>query len=350
MASKKSIKRATSRLLLKARTSVAAVVAAAIILILPFYNQPPVTKLTKTQFDASKMLWNDAADVLLIGDSRTYITIDSEMLAKQLEVPTDRVLNAGMSGQNYTTAYLDYAERVLASPSSSASSYRTIVLGLTAYSLTDPELDQFSGYDDLLSHTWLNLHLERDLPWYTGIEPIWPGELPGILGFGQPPKRITESEAGRSYLPSGFCASEPTRYDESVCLKEYEEHARQGLRVHRPTLEKVCQRIEEWTSKGIIVYAFRPPSCPSMDKLENESLGWDEHLISESVKRAGGYWLDLDRTTDIRSYDGSHIDLKSAKVFTTRLANAIVSASPDQVRRSTSTRPTKVVFYGFERE
>lgn len=308
---------------LRNRFSIATATAVLVLAILPLLNQAPATHLTVDQFDARKMLWQDCAEVVVLGDSRTYLTIDPHLLGESLGYPESAVYNLGMSGQNFYRRYLDHARAALTSPETS-SRRPTMLVGITAQTLFDPELDPHSQYAHLESFSPLELWLRSSCPWYAGTDPIWPGELSGVLRITSPPNRCLNH--GRHYFPNGFCAATPTEYDTSVCLATYKGYSRAGLRVNEEATTTLMTYLESWVADGIAVYAFHPPSCAAMDRLEADSLGFDTTALAARVRQSGATWLECDRQTEIRSYDGSHIDVDSARVFTRRVARAIIES------------------------
>jgi hypothetical protein len=67
-----------------------------------------------------------------------------------------------------------------------------------------------------------------------------------------------------------------------------------------------------WTSKGIRVFGFRPPTTIAMLQLENEMSAFDEKALIAAFTAAGGTWIPVD-FSKYHSYDGSHLDEASAE-------------------------------------
>lgn len=82
------------------------------------------------------------------------------------------------------------------------------------------------------------------------------------------------------------------------------------------------RRVEKWTKQGIIVFGVRPPSTAEMVKLEEALSGFDESDFVQKFIKAGGIWIPVD-TAGLESYDGSHLERKSAIAFSKQLGKKV---------------------------
>ncbi|MGD8377808.1 MAG: hypothetical protein PVF68_16880 [Acidobacteriota bacterium] len=73
-----------------------------------------------------------------------------------------------------------------------------------------------------------------------------------------------------------------------------------------------------WSSEGIAIFAFRPPSCPELTQLESEACGLDEVAFVRRFEDAGGRWLDPEG--DYPTYDCAHLESAAAVRFSEGLA------------------------------
>ncbi|HNW52593.1 MAG TPA: hypothetical protein PKH79_16035, partial [Prolixibacteraceae bacterium] len=79
------------------------------------------------------------------------------------------------------------------------------------------------------------------------------------------------------------------------------------------------------------VVGFRPPVTVPMKMLEDTMGFYNETAISARFNEAGGHWIHLN-STEYKTYDGSHLDLKSAMKLSEVLAHQVsgILAQPEK--------------------
>ena len=115
--------------------------------------------------------------------------------------------------------------------------------------------------------------------------------------------------------------------NEASELKSYARNFQFGP-VKQDVIQYFLKMVREWSSQGIVVIAFRPPTTERMLKLENQVSGFDEDLFVKMFEQAGGYWINVPQYGVYRCYDGSHITADSALALSRYLASEICTRIP----------------------
>jgi len=266
------------------------------------------------RFWTQKAHWrHQQFDVVVTGDSRIYRCVSSD--AMQEALPGYRIGNFGFDSVGYDQTYLVDAEQLV----NSRSSKRTIVLGVSPWSLTR----RASADNGFLQ--------EKRRPAAEVAERLY---LKPMLSFFRPVSVPEFLAAARKEQDS---VSQPLYHqnhhaDGWVASRLYPEAPESALALYQVNFANnpvdhgienaLFQTIRQWTQKGIRVFAFRPPATAAMVELENSSGGFDEKEFVLHLAEAGGQWLDFD-VAAYHSYDGSHLDEDSARHFSRDLAASI---------------------------
>jgi hypothetical protein len=75
-------------------------------------------------------------------------------------------------------------------------------------------------------------------------------------------------------------------------------------------------------AKNVEIIAFRPPSTYQMEQLENTLGQFDEDYVKDELHKIGVHWVPFNNS-DFVSYDGSHLQYKSAEKMSTQLGEYI---------------------------
>jgi hypothetical protein len=271
-----------------------------------------VTGLPPSEFWAEKMAWRACADLVLAGDSRTYVGVAPEGMRESR--PGRRVLNFGFDNGAFTGAYLDAVERIL----DPASPHRTVVLGITPHALTlDAARD---NWFERLRRTGaprphpLKLKLSRLLDRFS--EPV-PPEKAFLLLFD--PESAPRHR--REYRADGWMASRLTPEMPGKGLEVASGWFREGG-VDEGMVAALIDRVERWTASRIRVCAFRPPIAPELAAFEDRAGRFDAAAFRKRFEAAGGLWVAI-APEAYRTYDGSHLDRDSALDLGRQLARLL---------------------------
>ena len=71
-------------------------------------------------------------------------------------------------------------------------------------------------------------------------------------------------------------------------------------------------KLKQLVLSGINVIAFRVPTTEQMEILEDSISGYDENFVKNSLIQHSITYLDF-QNSDFSSYDGSHLNEKSAR-------------------------------------
>ncbi len=267
--------------------------------------------LLKTKnFWLKKTFDNNKYDVIICGDSRVYRGVSPQAMNSEFE-NTD-ILNFGFSSGGYS----DIMYRAINHRLDSKSERKILILGISPYSLTPRAAQNKSLYH------YQNIKRE---------ERIENQYFSGVLEFFIPftPIELERKMIGKSFLnpkietfnSSGWVASDFVNRDPEYALKSYQTTFNNN-QVSEQLVHKLCLQISEWKSEDIEIYAYRPPTTNKMVTLEDSLSGFKQSEIILALKEAGAQWIDLSDQT-YYSYDGSHLQEKSAIQFSIDLAQKI---------------------------
>jgi hypothetical protein len=274
----------------------------------PMYN----VVAAKTGFFINKIHSPQTYDMVVMGDSRALRGISPEEMQTILE---DRsILNYAFHAGGLNNEMFDAAERRL----DPASKNRTVLLAVTSLSLL-PLKEANEQYREYLAKPADQVQLYRHAPELANLfQPMEPSIfIRNMLSLK--PLLMLEQE----FHDSGWIASNRYPNDVSEDLEGYGYKIRQYHLVDR-LIDDCLTRTDRWVEQGIEVYAFIMPSEPARVALEDSILGFDRGAFIAGFEAAGGVWLDID-DQGYQVYDGSHLDVASARKLSRVLANALKS-------------------------
>jgi len=261
------------------------------------------------KFWATKITWQNCADMVITGDSRALMALSPAELEKVF--PDARILNYGFGANWYSQEYLEAVENMIMPDSTN----KRIFMGITAHSLTDRKETQ-GLFLELKSYSRQTLYIDKNFA--------------AILDFLEPMSfndayhglfpDSAETRTIKHFYPDGFVGVHkiPLQRNE---LKNY-KRLFQKRKVSDKTIKKVTDFVSKWTNEGIIVYGFQPPSCKEMVELEKNDSGFDEENFIKIFRQAGGIWIDVDKTA-YESFDGSHLQDDGALQFSRYFAERV---------------------------
>jgi hypothetical protein len=259
--------------------------------------------------------WYNDCNLVAAGDSRTTLSIDPDQLVKNKKF---RGVNFGFNGNALSENYLNKINMLL-----SPRKPNVIVFGITPHMFVPHAFK-----DNEFLHYKPPSIGERIFSWSFGskwhtFSIMTVNEIRYYLTGGDfqlPMKMIRHSNGW-------LAASENNSDDESKTLKDYERHFQFGP-VKPDVMQQFFDRVKKWSSKGIVIIGFRPPTTENMVKLENRLSGFDESEFVQKFEQAGGYWINVPQYNVYRCYDGSHITAGSAKDLSDKLCAEICSRIP----------------------
>lgn len=263
------------------------------------------------------------ADVVLAGDSRVYRALSPA--AMRFELGRLRIVNFAWSSSGFSPAYLAAIDRQLDPRSARAS----VVLGITPWTLT-PRSETETNFVEWQRKS--RLGLEADL-----LLGRVAGRLESLIPFVP---RLRGREYRQDFQDDGWVASRLEPPDPEFALESY-GRAFVGNTVSRAMTDSVLKQVGLWRSRGVRVYAFRPPTTVAMVRLENDVSGFDQAGFVAAFTAAGGVWIDVPQARVYESYDGSHIVDRAATRFSHDLARTLrwLHEHPDVNRRPIDIGP-----------
>ncbi len=273
-------------------------------------------------FWAQKLLWDREFDIVIAGDSRVYRGVSPEAMESAL--PDRRIANFGFSACGFSKPYLKATEALL----DHNSTQPTIILGVTASTLT-PSATKENGF--------LSLRKLRQFQ-------LAQLALLGRVSFFFSPYDLEEvqnlfrkSKVGYTLVwhTDGWVQSRKVPEDPTEAVRIYRRQAKKARwrsRVSEPIVANLLETVREWRRRGILVYAFRPPTPQAMVEVETTFMKFDEAAFVQQFQEAGGVWLPF-QAEQYHSYDGSHLRDDAAVEFSTDLGRALRRADLAQAIR-----------------
>jgi len=288
-----------------------------IVVLAGIFKPAPVDPLLRAKtedarFWVVKTHFSGPCDMMLLGDSRLYRAVSPA--AMQTVLPGYRILNFGYSsGGLNPIMYQEVAKRL-----HGTRLPKIVVLAVTPYSLT-PEAARNEHFVQELTRTREDIYQRRYInPYLKFFEPTTPHRISRALRG----KKVLPSELYyQEFHDDGWIASWIVPDNPAKALASYRETFSKTQ--VSPHLEDELMRYTKiWSAKGIRVFAFRPPTTRAMVVLEEQLSGFDEKTFVKRFREAGGVWLSFPPAR-YHSYDGSHLNKKSAIILSEDLAAKI---------------------------
>lgn len=289
---------------------------AAIVGLWAFFVPPDIEyrrDVVRDAFWSYKVFGDDRYDIVAAGDSRVYRGISPDDLAVAL--PGRRIFNFGFSSGILDGELLARAEEKL-DPSGS----RTLLIAITPHALTAKKNEQVA---ELLATP----REERFMTRY--------GERVRLFFHRMSPKRFFELLSGGDIWKdtanyreeyerrTGWVASsyrQEKGFDET--LRSY-----RAMRAKFPVIPARVAALRDTAaalrSRGVKVFFFYMPSSDPMQELEREWPGFDYAAIRRTLESVGAESLDGAVPTGLHSYDGSHLDERSARELSRALGRGM---------------------------
>ena len=278
----------------------------------------PLSRIEKLQlqsdlFWAEKVYGKSQYDVLLMGDSRTYMGVSPKTLRSR--VPHVSIYNFGFSSGRINEQLLREAEKRI-----QKNGERFLIFSCTSCNLIDTKNKHFFSIQKptVFSH-------------------IFP------LHFIQTKDYLQRMDSGSVAL--GFL-SQKRKKDEVICRNALGMYNNSFAK--RPFLpsdfEHFVQNLKWCKKNNIKVVAYRMVSCREMDELEDKLSGVDWNKIRQAVRREGFVWLErppsplLERIEE-HCWDASHLNAEGAELFSNWLGQEL--AKLDWFKENQQTSETE---------
>lgn len=272
-------------------------------------NPPLVNTESRNAFWLNKTLSEDKFNIIVGGDSRIYrgFSID-DMVAELPEEITG--MNLGYSSAGFSQKYVNFMANRL-----NSEGPKFLVFGITPHaftdeSVTDELLNEYlavSGFDRYKG-IYLSKYLKYFAPYkISDLRSAWTGEYYDKLN--------------EKFFENGWVSSDKSPESDSVSLEIY-TNMFNLIKVNDSIVNSFIAQVDSLNKQGINIIGFRPPTNPSMTALEDSLSGFNETEIVKQLKAVGATWIELSND-DFNSYDGSHLDSKSARLLGKKVGLAI---------------------------
>jgi len=293
-------------------------IASVLIVVLSFVLPKNKEKYLHDRFWTQKTFAPAKYQVVVLGDSRVYRGISPEVM--EMNLPGMKVLNFAYSNGGLNPVMFKAAEEKL----SEKSQKKIIVLGIspnciTAFSQKNEQFQQerTRPREDIFERLYLNGILYQ-------FSATTPEGIRDLLK-----KKPSTSYYRNEYYSNGYVESEKFPVDTMESISSYTQDFT-NYKVKLQYIERLAWQVNDWSSRGICVIGFRPPASTPMRTLEDSMGLYNETIISARFREAGGHWIEL-KANRYKTYDGSHLDRKSAIMLSNDLALEIKSMlSPEK--------------------
>jgi len=256
-------------------------------------------EIRKNRYWVAKSHSSKQYPVLFAGDSRVFRGISPDHFAA--EINGYDTYNYAYWSNGLGPVYLEGLENKL----DKDSDLKMIVLGVSPHSLT-PRAAKCAHYlyetGRSKEQVLQNLYLSRLQEVFAPFQVLDLKKM--VLGKAKPANyRIT-------YHSNGWVESYWLVPDTTYSTQFYEEIFTDNL-VSQEVIADFLEYVARWSSMGIHVAGFRPPTSGAISLLEREKGGFDEALFVEQFTAAGGIWIALDNRV-YQTFDGNHLEHQSA--------------------------------------
>ena len=268
--------------------------------------KPMNSKLSESIFWNNKINDNNKYNFIIIGDSRAYRGVSTNEIEKI--IPKSEVKNLGFSSGGFNDDVFGLVDKYI-----DTTKNNNIVLAcLTPYSMTNSafggghlkSLRKKTNYD-----RWMINNIYEKLRFF---DPIIPTELAA---------RFFEMGYFHNYHKSGWVESYKFPIERDMSLDIYKNQFKNN-KFENKVFDAFLLNIEKLINKNVKVYVVRMPVYDKLKSVENDFSGFDENYVITKIRESGGSWLNIQDSL-YNTYDGSHLDGKSAKLFSFDISTII---------------------------
>lgn len=278
-----------------------------------FRPKPMNSKSKESCFWNNKVNDTKLYNFIVTGDSRAYRGISPHEIENIFE--GFKVKNLGFSSGGFNRDVFKLVNKYI----DTADNNNIVLICLTPFSLTNSAYE--SGHIKTLEkntgfENWKINNLTKNLSFF---DPIIPSEIAAsYFGLGYYHK----------YHNSGWIESEKYPINRNVALKLYAKEFINN-NFSEKSFQVLLDNINDLTNKNIKVFVFRMPVYDKLKTLEDSLSGFNEINIKSKIINKGGKWIDVQESL-YSTYDGSHLDGKSAKLLSQNIAKTIKDQLVDE--------------------
>jgi hypothetical protein len=269
--------------------------------------------MLKESFWAHKVTADSVYDLVAVGDSRVYRGIDPEEIEAQyfkLNGSKIQALNFGFSSAGLEPYILEKAKALL-----KHDGKRMLLIGISPNSFI--ESSQENGHlKKIESQDAKDLWIKKNI--YPELYVFRRYAISDFVKY-----KHKEFYLEKFNLNSGFVGSSKLPYDSTAAINQYSRQLKAN-KIDTFAVRMFLETLQKLKEEGIKIVAIRIPTTERMRILEDKlTSNFCQDLFSK-IEEEG---IECIRVQDsrIHSYDASHLDEKSAKLLSVKVANLIFS-------------------------
>ena len=259
------------------------------------------------KFWKSKIISNQKYDMVFIGDSRTLCGINPALFDIAVG---NRSYNGAFTGGGINRAIFEHVEKNLLDP---AGTHRAVILGVTPMTManTSRENGHFTG-------------LKKELKKKENFLSEWLDIIFSDIRTKEIKELFSRRKPDKIYHNNGWLekVSEVKPKARRSNLYGYRIYLG-NMKLSELSMQEIAEKTAQWKKQNITVFAFRMPTFPEMDKLEDESGKYDIAQLKKRFQSVGVVWLEVHSRNKYNSYDGSHLERNDANKLSADLAEQI---------------------------
>ena len=245
--------------------------------------------------------------MVFAGDSRTLCGIDPKFFDAAVG---GKAYNGAFTGGGINAVILEHIDKTLLNK---AGGKKAVVLGITPMSMA--ENSRGNGHFDSLQKSLKEKESFAAECLEILFSEIRTKELKSLL---------KKRKLDKVYHVNGYLekiseikpkARRSNLYGYKVYFKDY--------KFSQNSEREILSYTERWKKDNVIVFAFRLPTMPEMDALEDSFCQENIYAFKNSLTAAGGVWLEVQNRSKYNSYDGSHLERGDAAELSKDLAGQI---------------------------
>jgi hypothetical protein len=269
--------------------------------------------MLKESFWAHKVTADSVYDIVAVGDSRVYRGIDPETIEAQyfkLKGSKIKALNFGFSSAGLEPYILEKAKALL-----KHDGKRMLLIGISPNSFI--ESSQENGHlKKIESQDAKDLWIKKNI-----YPELYMFRRYAISDFVKYKRK--EFYLEKFNLNSGFVGSSKLPYDSTASINQYSRQLKAN-KIDTVAVRVFLETLQKLKAEGIRIVAIRIPTTERMRILEDKLTSNFCQDLFIKIEAEGIECINV-QDSNIHSYDGSHLDEKSAKLLSIKIADLIFS-------------------------
>jgi hypothetical protein len=279
-----------------------------------FHSLSPNTDETRViennSFWKKKTFDKNNYQLILCGDSRVYRGLAPQAMNEIL--PGISITNFAYGSAGFDEVMLKQIDKRI----DFDAPKKMVVLGLTPLSITAEGMHNYHMNYELETKREELIELLYFKSFFQFFVPITLDQIRQKIKGNE-----FKTSFHQEYTYTGWVASYEDKPWPESALKSYSTRFINN-QVTEKNIQLVLDQVQKWTSQGVMVFGFRPPTTYKMVALEDSLSGYNELIVKTKFTEAGGKWLEF-TIGDYSTYDGSHLQKESAMQLSSDLANKI---------------------------